>query len=213
MSEETKRLLKYDLRCTVKNIWVLVLIVTGLWLWCYLIYDTVANAALLISFVAGMLFLNMGVMDWQVQIRMYVSAGMSRKGIFQVLNIRNAIIFLAGLLIESVIAGVAYPVFRTKFLIISGAFLLLIWGFGQIAGVLAYHRKKLGQVLIIIGYILVMIPCMGSFSLGEEASVFWSILFENISWAYILVMGVASITVLAGGICFARKHMREYMVY
>lgn len=213
MSEETKRLLKYDMRSVFKDMWAFVLIVIGLWIWCYLIYDTVANAVLLICFVAGMMFLNMGVRDWQIQIRMYVSAGMSRKGIFQVLNIRNAAIFLGGLLIEAVVAFVAYPVFKTKFLIISGAYLLFIWGFGQITGVLVYHRKKLGQILTIIGYIVVIMPCMGSFSLGNEASGFWRVLFDEITTTTVSVMGIAAVAVLAGGICFARKHMEEYMVY
>ena len=190
MSEETKRLLKYDMRSVFKDMWVFVLIIIGLWLWCYLIYDTMANAVLLICFV------DFGLRDWQIQIRMYVSAGMSRKGIFQVLNIRNAAIFLGGLFIEAVVAFVAYPVFKTKFFIISGAYLLFIWGFGQITGVLVYHRKSWAQ-----------------FSLGNEASGFWRVLFDGITTTTVSVMGIAAVAVLAGGICFARKHMKEYMVY
>lgn len=213
MSEETKRLLKCDLIYVFKDIWVFALVLAGLWLWCYLLYDTSANAVLLVNFITGVMLLSENVRDWQVQIRMYVSTSMSRKVIFRVLNIRNAILLLMGLFIETVIAFAAYPAFGSKFLVVSGAFLLFIWGFGEIAGVLVYQRKKLGQVLMCIGYILVMSPCMGSFFLGNELSGFWRVLFDGITGINVLVFGAAAMAVLAGGICFAGKHMGEYMVY
>lgn len=213
MSEETKRLLKCDLRYVFKDALVFVLIMAGLQLWCYLLYDKVANMVLLVSFITSLILLSIRAKDWQVQIRMYVSSGMSRKVIFQVLNIRNAILFLAGMLIEVVMCFVSWNgfiFFRIEFFVISGAFLLFIWGFGEIMGVLVYQRKKLGLVLMVIGYLPTTIFCMAAIGLEDEPSYFWDALFDKIN---VLPFVAVAVAVLAGGIFLAKKQLGKYMVY
>ncbi len=212
MREGTKRLLKCDLMFVFKDIWVWFLVVAGLQIWFYLFYNTVANAALLISFVVGVCLLSTSVKDWQAQIRMYVSAGISRKGIFQVLLIRNTALLLTGLLIEAVMVFAFYPELGIKFLAVSGFYMLFVWGFGETAGVMVYQRKKLGMFLTVIGYILTMIPCSFSF-FSEGQADFWMVLLREIPLTAVFVMGALAAAVLAGSICFARKHMGKYMVY
>lgn len=92
MSEETKRLLKYDLLCAFKDIWIFVLIALVLQLWCYYMYNKVANMVLLADFAIGMPLFSWGIKDWQIQIRLYVSTGLTRKGIFRVLLMRNMLL-------------------------------------------------------------------------------------------------------------------------
>lgn len=212
MSEETKRLLKYDLLCSVKDILIFGLIMLALQLWCYYMYQTVANAAFLAAFVIGMPIIVWGVKDWQTQIRLYVSSGMTRKGIFQVLLMRYAMTVLAGLMMEAAIVFIGYPELGMKFLLLSGFFLLFLWGFGEIAGVLAYQGKKLGQVLMLIGYMMVGMICAGSV-FTENQMEFWYILLDELTVVNVLVVGIAALAVLAGGIFFAKKQMGKYMVY
>lgn len=212
MKEGTKRLLKCDLLFVFKDIWVWLLVVIGLQIWFYFLYNAVANAALLLNFVTGVCLLSTSVKDWQSQIRVYVSAGMSRKGIFQVLLIRNAALVLTGLLIEAVIVFAFYPGLGVKFLVLSGFFLLFVWGFRETAGVMVYQRKKLGKFLLVIGYILTIIPCTFSF-FSEGQDNFWRVLLNEISVTAVFVMGALAVAVLVGSICFARKHMGKYMVY
>lgn len=212
MSEETKRLLKYDLLCAVKDISVFVLIVLALQLWCYFMYKTVANAAFFVVFVIGMPIVVWGIKDWQTQIRLYVSSGMTRKGIFEVLLMRYVIIVLAGLMIEAVIVFADYPELGIKFLVLSGFFLLFLWGFGEIAGVLAYQGKKLGQILMIIGYMMVGMISAGSV-LAENQMEFWYVLSDGITVVKVLVMGAVAAAVLVGGIFLAKKQIGKYMVY
>ncbi len=212
MSKETKRLLKYDLLCALKDIWIFVLIVLGLQLWCYFMYKAVANAAFLVTFVIGMPIIVWGIKDWQTQIRLYVSSGMTRKGIFKVLLMRYVIIVLAGLIIETVVVITSYPELGMKLLVLSGFFLLFLWGFGEIAGVLAYQGKKLGQVLMLIGYMMVGMISAGSV-LTENQMEFWCVLLDEITVVNILIIGTAAAAVLAGGIFLAKKQIGKYMVY
>lgn len=212
MSEETKRLLKYDLLCAVKDILIFALIVVGLRLWCYFMYKTVANEALLAAFVIGMSIIVWGVKDWQTQIRLYVSSGMTRKGIFKVLLTRYAMSVLAGLVIEAAIVFIGYPELGMKFLVLSVFFLLFLWGFGEIAGVLAYQGKKLGMIFMIIGYMMAGMICAGSV-LTENQMEFWCGLLDELTVVNVLVMGTVSAAVLAGGIVLAKKQIGKYMVY
>lgn len=212
MSEETKRLFKYDLLCAVKDIWIFVLIVLGLQLWCYFMYKTVANAAFSAAFVIGMPIIIWGIKDWQTQIRLYVSSGMTRKRIFKVLVMRYVIILLAGLMAEAVVVFTSYPELGMKFLVLSGFFLLFLWGFGEIAGVLAYQGKKLGQIFMIIGYMMVGMISAGSV-LTENQMDFWCSLLDELTVVNVLVMGIVAAAVLAGGIFLAKKQVGKYMVY
>lgn len=212
MSEETKRLLKYDLLCSVKDILVFVLIVLGLQLWCYFVYKTVTNAAFLAAFVIGMPIILWGAKDWQTQIRLYVSSGMTRKGIFKVLLMRYVLTVLAGLMIEAAVVFTSYPELGIKFLVLSVFFLLFLWGYGEIAGVLAYQGKKLGQIFMIIGYMMVGMISAGSV-LTENQMEFWCSLLDELTVVNVLVMGAASAAVLAGGIFLAKKQIGKYMVY
>ena len=212
MSEETKRLLKYDLLCAVKDILVFVLIMLALQLWFHFMYKAVANVAFLAAFVIGMPIIVWGLKDWQTQIRLYVSSGMTRKGIFKVLLMRYVIIILAGFMIEAAIVFIGYPELGIKFPVLSVFFMLFLWGFGEIAGVLAYQGKKLGQVFMIIGYMMVGMICAGSI-LTENQMEFWCGLLDELTVVNVLVMGAASATVLAGGIVLAKKQIGKYMVY
>lgn len=54
MSEETKRLLKYDLLCALKDILIFVLIALGVQLWCHYMYKRMANMVFLADFAIGM---------------------------------------------------------------------------------------------------------------------------------------------------------------
>lgn len=216
MSEETKRLLKCDLHFMLKEIRWAGVIVIGLWLWIYFLLNVAGNMMLMVSFVAAIWLLSMNVRDWRFQIRMYVNASMRRKAIFQVLLIRNAVFFLIIMLIESVLflafySGV-YAGVGIRFWFISVFSLLLVWGLGEIAGVLVYQRKKLGQILMIIDYLLAMIPCMFGF-ISKDVEDFWIVLLDGIPVTAVAAGGVVSVAVLAGGIWFAGKHMDAYMVY
>lgn len=212
MSEETKRLLKYDLLCAVKDILIFVLIILALQLWCHFMYKTVANVAFLAAFVIGMPIIVWGAKDWQTQIRLYVSSGMTRKGIFKVLLVRYVMTILAGLMIEAAVVFIGYPELGIKFLVLSVFFLLFLWGFGEVAGVLAYQGKKLGQIFMIIGYMMVGMICAGSV-LTENQMDFWCSLLDELTVVNVLVMGIVAVAVLAGGIFLAKKQVGKYMVY
>ena len=64
------------------------------------------------------------------------------------------LVILAGIFIEAAMIFINYPEIGIKFMAVSGFFLLFVWGFGDIAGVLVYQRKKLGQIFLIIGYMI-----------------------------------------------------------
>ncbi len=95
---------------------------------------------------------------------------------------------------------------------VSGFFLLFVWGFGDIAGVLVYQRKKLGQIFLIIGYMMIGMLSAGSF-FSENQVGFWVVFLAEITPETIAVIGVLAVAVFAGGICFAKKQIRNYMVY
>lgn len=212
MSEETKRLLKYDLLCAFKDISVFVLIVLALQLWCYFMYKTVANAAFLVTFVIGMPIVVWGAKDWLTQIRLYVSSGMTRKRIFKVLLLRYVMTVLTGIMIETAIVFIGYPELGMKFLALSVFFLLFLWGFGEIAGVLTYQGKKLGQIFMIIGYMMIGMISAGSI-LTVNQMEFWCSLLDELTVVSVLIMGTVAAAVLAGGIFLVKKQIRKYMVY
>lgn len=212
MSEETKRLLKYDLLCALKDILIFVLIVLGVQLWCHYMYKRMANMVFLADFAIGMPLFAWGGKDWLVQIRLYVSTGITRKRIFRVLIMRKLLVILAGIFIEAAMIFINYPEIGIKFMAVSGFFLLFVWGFGDIAGVLVYQRKKLGQIFLIIGYMMIGMLSAGSF-FSENQVGFWVVFLAEITPETIAVIGVLAVAVFAGGICFAKKQIRNYMVY
>lgn len=213
MSEETKRLLKYDLLCAFKDICVFVLIMMGLQVWCYFMYQVEANTVLLVVYVIGTIMIVWGSKDWQVQIRLYVSAGMTRKRIFRVLLIRSGAAVLAGFFIEAVIVFIRYPWLGIKFLALSVFLQIFLWGFGEIAGVLAYQRKKLGQIFMIIGFMTAGILSMGGLFIMENQEDFWSVLLAELSPVSVSAAGVAAAAMLAAGIGLAKRQIEKYMVY
>lgn len=212
MSEETKRLLKYDLISAFKDLWIFILIVLGLEAWCYFMYKTVPNIAILTAFVTGIVMMAWGSKDWQTQIRMYVSAGMTRKRIFRVLLTRNTAMFLAAIIIETALVFGCYPGLGRKFLALSAFYQLFIWGFGMITGVMVYRQKKLGTVFMIIGLLLAGTVSAGSI-LTERQEDFWTALLAEVPTAGMAAVGIMAAAVLAGGIVLAKKQIQIYMVY
>lgn len=212
MSEETKRLLKYDLISALRDLWIFILIVLGLEAWCYFMYKTVPNVAILTAFVTGIVMMAWGAKDWQTQIRMYVSAGMTRKRIFRVLLTRNTAMILAGIIIEAALVFGCYPELGGKFLALSAFYQLFIWGFGMITGVIVYRQKKLGTVFMIIGFFLSGMISTGSI-LVESQEDFWGALLAEVPMAGLAAVGIMAAAMLAGGIILAKKQIQTYMVY
>lgn len=212
MREETKRLLKYDLLSAFLDLRIFILIVLALEAWCYFAYKMVPNIAILIAFVTGIVMMTWGSKDWQTQIRMYVSAGMTRKRIFRVLLTRNMAVILAGLVIEAVLIFCCYPELGEKFLVLSAFYQLFIWGFGMITGVMVYRQKKLGTVFMIIGFFLAGMVSAGSI-LVESQEGFWVTLLVEVPMAELAAVGIMAAAVLAGGIILAKKQIQTYMVY
>lgn len=213
MSKETRSLLKYDLLSMLRDFWLYIPVIAVLLLWCYLFYGIVGDVVILISFLIGMQLLAGNIKDWQSQIRMYVSAGMTRKGIFQVLLIRNGMLIFIGILAEAFTAAVVYPgIYGIKPLAVMGFLLLFIWGLGQVSGPLVYQKKKLGFVLMMLGYMLVSVLSMNSFFIRDQRNFLVGIL-DEMTAPNLLAAGLGAAAVLAGGICYAKKQIGKYMVY
>lgn len=211
MSDKTKRLLEYDMIGMLKDFLSAFFIYLGIVIWIGLIQRTIPNIWGMMLFIGATLNITECMKDWQVQIRMYISMGMTRKEIFQVIFIRNMVLILLESLCAIAIRTGGYTTaFNGKIIVLYIFAFLFSYGWGQVTGVLLYQKRKSGRIFQILGGLWIGVSAFTAFYPNEEGV---RSVLSGLNMGFMAVCGAVFLAVFAGGVFCSYKCIQEYSVF
>lgn len=213
MNDGMKRLMGYEGTCVIHGIGEIILVGTGVILWFLLLYGKVINLMFAVTALTCLLILSCSVRDWQLNIRTYISMGITRKSTFMAIVIRGILQMVIGMLLEIIIGFIGYPEYLKAEVLLGSLFLFLcIHGWALVSGALICSHKKTGKVMQVIGLMIIGGVIGGGSMVALNENGMLTLMVNLLTVAGVIDFGIVALIVWIVGIFVARKQAKGFVV-